>query len=164
MTTREEIRPAADSMLGSLAKWLRLLGFDTVYLRRGPGSPLPGRVLLTRRSSRPHQPVLSGWPRIIHITAGKTMLQLAEFIREAGITKEDLRPLTRCSVCNHALRQAGLEEAAPLVPEFVGRTHKEFSLCPGCGRVYWPGTHAGRVRQMIEEAFASQDFSGPGSR
>lgn len=140
-------------MLGGLAKWLRFLGFDTFYLRRGPGRPLPGRTLLTRRSDRPHQPGLGGWPRVVRLSADRTQDQLAAVIRALDLTREDLRPMTRCSVCNQGLCQADPEEVRGRVPEYVQGAYTRFSFCPGCGRIYWPGTHHGRMLAVIEELF-----------
>ena len=141
---RREIRFAADRMLGGLARWLRLLGFDTVYLREGPGQPEPGRILLTRRSTRPHQPRLDRWDRII-LQSNDTMSQLVEVAEKAGLTPRDIRPFTRCSLCNTMLDSASRQEVADRVPDYVHLTQRRFASCPECGRVYWPGTHHQRM-------------------
>ncbi|MBW1708452.1 MAG: Mut7-C RNAse domain-containing protein [Deltaproteobacteria bacterium] len=141
---------AADSMLGGLAKWLRLLGLDTYYLRHGPKKPLPDRILLTRRSNRPHQPRLHGWLEIINLSSNDTKSQLRESVQRLGLNKEDARPLSRCNTCNRLLEKVSKDDVLGRVPEFVFSYHNEFSLCPGCGRVYWPGTHHGRMSAVID--------------
>ncbi|MBW2060973.1 MAG: Mut7-C RNAse domain-containing protein [Deltaproteobacteria bacterium] len=145
-----ELKLAADSMLGGLARWLRLLGLDTYYLQHGPGTPLPDRILLTRRTGRPHQPRLRGWLEVINLSQNRTLSQLQEAVQALGLKKEDIHPLTRCSVCNHLLQKVSKEEVLGRVPEFVHGHHDEFSLCPGCGRIYWPGTHHGRMQVVIQ--------------
>ncbi|MBW2092614.1 MAG: Mut7-C RNAse domain-containing protein [Deltaproteobacteria bacterium] len=140
---------AADSMLGGLAKWLRLLGFDTYYLRHGPKEPMPDRILLTRRSTRPHQPRLQGWQVIINLSSNDTQSQLREVIQSLGLKREEAHPLTRCSNCNRTLQTVSKDDIADRVPEFVLNYHDEFSLCPGCERVYWPGTHHDRMLKVL---------------
>ena len=144
---------AADGMLGGVAKWLRLLGFDTYYLRGGPKRPMPDRVLLTRRPGGFNRAMFKGWSRVINLTANETRAQLAEIVRTLDLTREDLALMTRCSVCNQELRPAGPDEVAGRVPEYVQATQTEFSECPGCGRIYWPGTHQRPMQAVIEELF-----------
>ncbi|MDY6851278.1 MAG: Mut7-C RNAse domain-containing protein [Thermodesulfobacteriota bacterium] len=144
---------AADSMLGGLAKWLRLLGLDTIYLREGPARVFPDRVLVTRRSKRPHQPRLDAWPRVVTLSADQTRGQLTELVKAMKLNPGDLKPLTRCSVCNRRLHLVNPSEVAGRIPEYVQRTQTKFSECPGCGHIYWPGTHHARMLAVMEEVF-----------
>ncbi|MEW5722804.1 MAG: Mut7-C RNAse domain-containing protein [Thermodesulfobacteriota bacterium] len=144
------IKLAADCMVGGLAKWLRLLGLDTVFLARGPFPPDPERILLTRRTQRAHQPRLEGWQKVVRLSANDTFSLLAETLRALNLGREDLRPLSRCSVCNELLRPARPREVHERAPIYVQAAHEEFSLCPGCGRLYWPGTHFQRMMAVIE--------------
>lgn len=140
----------ADGMLGRLAKWLRLLGYDTAYDNSADDAELArraraeGRVLLTRD----------------HELAGRrglrTLLIQSEVLEEQVQQVQDtlggpLHPaLSRCSVCNVALEAVTPEEIADRVPPYVLRTQTEFRRCPGCGRVYWPGTHLQAMRKQME--------------
>ena len=141
---------AVDSMAGGLAKWMRFLGYDTVFLRHGPVRILPDRVLLTRRTARPHQPRLAGWRRVIRLTANDTMGQLAETVRLLPVRPEEARPMTVCARCNHPLEPISAAEAVSLVPDYVHATQGRYRLCRECGRVYWPGTHHRRLMEVIE--------------
>lgn len=145
------LRFAADNMLGGLAKWLRLLGFDTHYLREGPEKPMPDRILLTCRSTRPHQPRLKGWLDIIHLSSNNTQAQLKETIDKLHLGKEDFKPLSRCSICNHLLEDASKKDVSSLVPEYVLAGYTDFSKCGLCGRIYWPGTHHDRMMTLISD-------------
>ncbi|MFH1136494.1 MAG: Mut7-C RNAse domain-containing protein [Pseudomonadota bacterium] len=146
---------AVDRMLGKLAKWLRLLGYDALFLKNGPLSPLPDRILLTRRSTGPRQPSLADWPRVIRLRSDQTSLQLGETIQALGISADDIKPFSRCSVCNALLRVAGEEEIRDLVPEYVRHTQREFLRCPECQKIYWPATHRQRISNEIQKAFSS---------
>jgi len=148
--SEETLRLLADGMLGRLARWLRLLGYDTAYendaddLYLARRARAEGRVLLTR-------------DRALAARRGlRTLLIESEVLEEqVRQVREALGPppdpaLSRCSICNLPLRQAGRDEVASRVPPYVLRTHERFRVCPGCGRVYWPGTHLERMRRQME--------------
>jgi len=145
----EELKLTADCMLGGLAKWLRLLGFDTHYLRTDL-CPNPDRILVTRRSDRPHQPKLAGWQKVIRLSANDTRSQLLELSRILGLTHSDLKPMTRCSVCNGRLEPAEAALIFERLPDYIQSTHQIFAHCPDCDRIYWPGTHHQRMMKVID--------------
>ena len=135
-------------MLGTLAKWLRFLGYDTAY----PG-PLDdtalleqakkeGRVLLTR--DRQLAGRTSGG---LGIRSDQLEEQLEEVRRAFGITAQDA--LSRCSVCNAQITRLPPEEAKGKVPDAVLARHTEFWRCPDCGRVYWKGSHFEALQRQI---------------
>ena len=127
-------------MLGSLARWLRFMGYDTAYPEPGPDRALVERVRLENRILLTRDKELAG--RV----AGAIQIHsdnLEEQIREVA-TALPLRlvdPLSRCSLCNELLVPAPLEEVNDLVPEGVRSRHQLFWRCPSCRRVYWQGTH-----------------------
>jgi uncharacterized protein with PIN domain len=59
--------------------------------------------------------------------------------------------LSRCAVCNTTLERVSREDVASRVPPYVVRTQTDFRRCPGCGRVYWPGTHVDGMRERMGE-------------
>ena len=135
-------------MLGTLAKWLRFLGYDTAY----PG-PLDdtalleqakkeGRVLLTR--DRQLAGRTSGG---LGIRSDQLEEQLEEVRRAFRITAQDA--LSRCSVCNAEITRLPPEEAKGKVPDAVLARHTEFWRCPDCGRVYWKGSHFEALQRQI---------------
>jgi len=152
----EPLRLLADGMLGKLAKWLRLLGYDTAYDNTATDPELArraraeGRVLLTR-------------DRELATRRGlRTLLirsqMLEEQIREVrdGIGPPPHPALSRCAVCNSVLTPVSPAQVADQVPPYVLRTQGEFHRCPGCGRVYWPGTHFHAMRAQMTD-FTSQE-------
>jgi len=139
-------------MLGRLAKWLRLLGYDTAYDNAADDHELArraraeGRVLLTRDRELANRRGL----RTLLIQSQVLEEQLQE-VREA-FGPPPHPSLSRCSVCNTALERVAPEQIADRVPPFVLRTQTEFHLCPGCGRVYWPGSHVEMMKRKLKHS------------
>jgi len=153
-----ETRFLADSMLGRLARWLRILGFDVAWQAHAPDEALvrralrEGRVLLTRDRRLPVEWRLHD----VHLVrAGETLGQLREVV-EAFRLAERARPFTRCSRCNVPLAEVPPEAVRARVPERVRERQREFRGCPECGRIYWAGTHAERMRHVLDRV-----ISGP---
>lgn len=146
-----EVRFLADAMLGRLARWLRFLGFDVLYLRDTEDSQLvriaraEGRVLLTRDRGIPARFRV---PCIL-IESEQLNNQIKQ-ITELYPPKEELIG-TRCLVCNTLLVTATKQEAADNVPEYVLHNHKNFFRCPDCGRFYWEGSHMKKLQDSIDE-------------
>jgi uncharacterized protein with PIN domain len=143
----------ADAMLGALARWLRALDLDVAY---DPSLDDPelvelavaeGRTILTRdrrlterRLARNH----------ILIRSDDVAEQVRQVVETLGVTPDPARLLGRCLRCNQPLVDLDPEEARARVPPWVARTQQEFRHCPECGRIYWPGTHASRMRERLE--------------
>lgn len=140
--------------LGKLAKWLRLLGFDTLYEadHAAKSDPRQNRILLTR--SRKIDPQ-STWKKIIYVESNHPFEQLREVIRATSLTRNDIEPLTfkRCSTCNLLLRTIDKYRIRQSIPEYVWEVHDVFYTCNRCMRVYWPGTHMDRAKKRIDSLF-----------
>jgi uncharacterized protein with PIN domain len=146
-----EVRFLADGMLGTLAKWLRILGCDTAYDVRWDDNEVArraraeGRVLLSRDHGLLRRRGLPG----LLIESQVLDEQLAQVFLAFGLRAE--RSFSRCPVCNSQLEQVPRTDAWGQVPPFVYATHDQFSLCPECDRFYWRGTHWQRMRKKLEE-------------
>jgi uncharacterized protein with PIN domain len=146
-------RFTADAMLARLARWLRVLGWDT---RLDPEladaeivrlAVAEGRVLLTRDRGllRELQP-----PRALEILDDDPLAQLAQVVRGLELAAP-AELFTRCSVCNTVLSPPlGVQDRARLLPPDVQQLAGPARQCPGCGRVYWPGSHARRMRAALD--------------
>lgn len=75
--------------------------------------------------------------------------QLSQLARELPLDLAEARPMTRCTVCNEALAPATRDEVWERVPPFVYLTHETYARCPDCGRIYWEGSHASRIRGRL---------------
>jgi len=139
--------------LGRLVKWLRILGFDTVYFNQDNLSSLiiqalrDERIILTRNQRLPQK----GGLEIILIKAEKIKEQVAEILRILKIKPDPKMMFSRCILCNVELTQIAKEKIKDQIPEYVFKTQEDFIACPECGRIYWQGTHWGNVTRIIEE-------------
>ena len=146
-----ESRFVADVHLGTLARYLRLLGFDTRY-----GNDLDDAEL-ARLTSHERRILLT---RDVGLLKRKTVVrgqwlrsrdparQLEEVV-EALDLRRAFRPFTRCMTCNGALTAVARVDVAGLVPPRVYRRFRSFKQCADCGRVYWRGTHFLRLQRLV---------------
>ena len=140
-------------MLGSLARWLRLAGYDVWYDARAEDreltrlSRLTGRVLLTRDRAL----ASSRGIRVLYIQAQKVQEQLAQVLRAFPPQSESaIQP--RCSRCNQPLVEVDKYEVEGLVPPFVWVNQQRFWRCPVCHNVYWRGSHWQHFSLCLREA------------
>jgi len=137
-----------DSMLGRLAKYLRILGLNAIYFR--PSKKGAERVFeepyifFTRRKKSPYS-------NSVYIRSDHVQDQLKE-------VKSIIRPyidpsliMTRCLKCNRELEKIEKEKVEPFVPEYVFHTQEEFRICPQCKKVYWSGSHVENMSKWIKE-------------
>jgi uncharacterized protein with PIN domain/sulfur carrier protein ThiS len=146
----------ADAHLGGLARFLRMLGFDTVHrnaldyseIRRRASDE--DRIVLTRdRELLKCREIRRG----CYVRALKPEKQLEEVAARYGLGLL-ARPFTLCLHCNLVLEAIDKRAAAPRVPENVRSVHQTFSYCRGCDRVYWPGSHYERMRAALKPLLA----------
>jgi len=157
------MRFIADSMLGRLARWLRILGYDTIYLPHIEDRVIlriareEGRILLTRDRGLVK---VRGLGRHLLLRENDPLKQLKEVITalrlapRKGSDRADIPPLVRCPVCNTPLHAVPKEEAKLHVPDYVYKTIQEFKRCQGCGRFYWRGTHPEKARNKLLEVLS----------
>lgn len=147
----EERKFFADAMLGRLALWMRVLGYDVRYERSIEDAELitealsSGRIILTRDTLLMKRRAARG--NSLFIRADLFHDQLKQVVEKYPIGKEKF--LTRCLRCNLALKPLKRAEARARVPEYVYQTQPGFSTCPGCGRVYWGGTHRAKMVEAV---------------
>lgn len=140
-------RFVADVHLGTLARRLRLLGFDTLYgpsfedARLASISADERRILLTRDVGLLKRSAVTRGHWVRHTDP---LQQLKEVI-DAFSLQQDLKPFTRCMVCNGDLRAVQLASVAGLVPPGVLERCHRFRQCAQCKRIYWRGTHFKRL-------------------
>jgi hypothetical protein len=132
-------RFVADHMLGSLARWLRIMGYDTVYDKSLDD---PGIANLARAESRfilTRDRELAKEPGALMIEADDLDLQLKAIAEKYGLKFHD--NLFRCSACNGELAALDKAQAKDSVPEGAFENNEKFWKCSKCGKVYWKGTH-----------------------
>lgn len=149
----------ADRTLGRLAKWLRILGFDTLYDPEAADSRLhdlcrPGSVMLTRT----HRVRLKFRSRnLIFIKSNDPEDQLREVIKALNLSQADVRPFSRCLICNTPIEPIEKESIRNAVPDYVWETQNDFRQCPRCRKIYWHGSHTDRSMERIKSLFEGLD-------
>jgi hypothetical protein len=138
-------------MLGSLARWLRFFGFDSVFIEPGPEdrvlaeqARVEGRWLLTR-----DRELASAGPRTMLVRADDLEDQLIEVFGRLELRPDATLENARCSECNGDLVDVTREEVAEVTPPHVLATAPRFRRCAGCQRVYWPGSHGDRILERM---------------
>ncbi len=148
-----DVRFTADRNLGKLSKWLRILGYDTLYDRgNADGAFLrkaaeEGRIALTRRRDLARRTPPG---RLVVVRADHVRRQLGEVIEALALEPDPGKRMTRCLRCNAPLESASREAVTGLVPAYVSETCTQFRLCRLCGRIFWPGTHPRHVEEYLK--------------
>jgi len=148
-----ETRFIADAHLGGLARLLRMTGFDTLYANAWPDDEIVRlardghRVVLTRdRALLMRRDITHG----CYVHAQRSAQQAREILDRLDL-RGAARPFTRCLACNAPLRALGETEVPAGIPQAVLDRHHRFNACPGCGRVFWEGSHWERMRRTVDE-------------
>ena len=150
----QEVRFIADAMLGRLARWLRLLGFDTLYYPHISDSDLlkfalrEERVLLTRDT---HFLKMKNLNNLFFVRSEDPLEQVKGVMRTFAVKEPGPG---RCARCNGILGKVeGRDSIKDMVPEYVFLHCSTFLRCEACGSVYWEGTHLRRFRKMLDTLF-----------
>jgi hypothetical protein len=143
------VRFVADAMLGKLARWLRILGYDTLYnpawddLELARIARAEDRVLLTRDTPLAERRGV----QTLFVQSEKPLEQLGQVFSALGL--HSASAYSRCSVCNAPLQTVSREALKDRLPEFVLANQHSFRECPHCGRVYWQGTHWQGMQEIL---------------
>jgi uncharacterized protein with PIN domain len=141
----------ADNMLGRLATWLRLLGYDTAYLPHADDPELArvaraeDRILLTRDVELTRRRGV----RHVLIESDQVEEQLHQVSRVLNLSAR--QAFSRCAECNVTLDPVSKELVRGEVPPYVFQMQERFLRCPRCRRVYWRGTHWAHMLAQIED-------------
>ncbi len=152
-----ETRFVADAHLGGLAHLLRMTGFDTLYDNGFRDDEIEriaaaeGRIVLTRdRDLLKRRGVTHG----CYVRALRSELQLREVFDRLDLAGS-ARPFIRCLSCNTLLHAVDKAQVAARLPPGVRLRHERFSVCDGCGRVFWEGSHWRRMRERVDTLLAT---------
>lgn len=133
----------ADMMLGRLARWLRLYGYDTLYGIVDDNEIIKkalkeNRVILTRDSGLAERARSEG-ARVFLFSSNSLEGQVEE-LKKFGVEFRELFPANaRCPKCNGPIEGIPKEYVKGKVPEGVYKRYDEFYVCRNCGQIYWPG-------------------------
>lgn len=142
-----EIKFIVDNNVGKLARWLRMMGYDTLLFKQKNDSKMikialhENRVILTRDTQLMKRRVItSGKLKAVLITQDDPKAQLQETAANLNLSYS-FSPFSLCLECNQRLIPRDKEELRNLVPPHVFKTQNQYMECPVCHRIYWQGTH-----------------------
>jgi len=142
-------------MLGGLARWLRICGYDAVYVRKASDEELieraskEGFVLLTRDRLLYRKAIRAGLVAQL-VEGGGEARSLAAISRRCN---RDLDPeCSRCPNCGASLRSEDKTALYYRIPLRTYEAYDDFWVCDSCGKVFWRGSHWRNIVEMVEEA------------
>jgi uncharacterized protein len=149
-----------DHMLGKLAKYLRMLGFDTVYFAQTDVSALiekgrqEKRIIFSRNTK--FKPT-DDFPDFVFINDDQPDKQLREVIKTLKTQFSPEQFFTRCLTCNQKLIGVDRDDVKGKVPPYIFGNNKKFLLCPQCKKIYWEGTHLKKMKEIILKVLEKKD-------
>ena len=148
-----ELRFVVDLNAGRLATWLRVMGYDTLFLRDADEGELvgialrEGRIIFIRDTGiTQRRLVTSGCLTDVLVEEDDLKGQLVGCL---GLDSQ--RAFVRCVRCNESLDSLSTESAKNRVPPYVYQTQEEFMQCPRCLCVDWRGTHWENMHRELAE-------------
>jgi uncharacterized protein with PIN domain len=142
-----------DAHLGKLAKYLRMLGFDSRYRNDYADDEIIELAAIEKRIILTRDRLLLKSKRITHcyyIRSTDKHKQLREVVQKFDLYSQ-FKSFTRCMTCNSDLLLANKEEISHLVKPDIIQHYKEFYFCPACRKVYWKGSHFKRMESFIRD-------------
>ncbi|MFC2003871.1 Mut7-C RNAse domain-containing protein [Chloroflexota bacterium] len=153
----ESLKFIVDYNVGKLARWLRMMGYDTMLFTGEDDSRMVStalrqeRVILTRDTEiMKRRVVTSGRLKAILIETDEPDLQIRQVIESLNLDCQ-FSPFTICLECNQPLRETNREQVKDLVPPYVFQTQSQYMECPACRRIYWQGTHWQAMTEKLEK-------------
>jgi len=146
----------ADSMFGKLARFLRMLGFDTKYRKEETVdemldlSKLEGRVVLSSSA------MVNSKCKKLRIQSIKlSSTDISEQLEEVEKTLDFIIPFPpkkfRCSLCNGNLTSVNKSSILDRIPEGTSKTYEEFWECESCSQIFWLGSHWEDIKRILQE-------------
>jgi len=141
-----------DSNLGRLARYLRLLGFDSLYRNDYTDRAIAdiarkeNRIVLTRdRALLQHKIITRGY----FVRATKPREQVREVLARFDLYRQ-VKPFTRCARCNGELSDTDKQSISKRLEPKTRQFYDKFRICKSCGQIYWEGSHHKRIQALLE--------------
>ncbi len=145
----------ADTMMGELARWLRILGYDVLYNRNYSDLQIlkiaraSRRTIITRDRGL-HVKAIKNKIKSVYIHSDKIEYRLAELALKTNIILEADPSKSRCPECNGILTKISNKDLVKdRVPPGALQAYDEFYLCVNCGKVYWEGSHWKNIKRIL---------------
>lgn len=142
-----------DAHLGKLAKYLRMLGFDTLYQNDFGDKEIirianeENRIILTRDKLLLKSKIVQhGY----YVRAVNKHQQLSELVNKFDLYSQ-FKTFTRCMTCNAELVPKLKNELKGKIDDNILETFDRFYYCYNCDKVFWQGSHFKRMERYILE-------------
>lgn len=150
---------AVDNMLGSLARWLRMLGYTVAYKPKSSDNELltvattNGMALLTRDEEL-HRRALSKKIPSFLVAGENEPERLAYLSKSLGISLNIDMERTLCPECGHGLVEVRKESLSGEVPDASLKLYNQFWRCTNlqCRKTYWMGSHWKQINETLSKA------------
>ena len=157
MSSINEPKFIVDNNVGKLVKWLRIMGYDTVFFDGPDDSRMvakalaEGRVILTRDTAIMKRGLVTrGRLKAILINSEEPEKQIRQVIKTLNLDCQ-FRPFALCLECNQPLVGKNKDQVKDRVPPYVFQTQSQYMECPACHRIYWRGTHWQAMTRKLEK-------------
>lgn len=151
-TPLRNIKFILDVHLGKLARYLRMLGFDTLYRNDFEDDEIiqlalkDKRIILTRDLGiLKNGSVSHGF----FIRSDRPSRQITEVISRFDLQNCPRRPC-RCIGCNGEIQLADKDNVMDLILENTRKYFNEFYRCNSCGKIYWEGSHFKKIKEKVD--------------
>jgi uncharacterized protein with PIN domain len=156
-TLLDTLKFIADHNVGKLVKWLRMMGYDTLFFHGGEDTALvnialaENRVILTRDTQIMRRRVVAqGRLKAILIESDVAEQQIRQVLHNLNLDSQS-GLFTLCLECNQPLIERTGEQVEDQVPPYVFQTQHHYMECPFCHRIYWRGTHWQSMIKRLEQ-------------
>ncbi len=146
-----------DQNAGKLVKWLRLMGYDTLFFNGSSDSQMvrtaleENRVIITRDTHIVERRlVVSGRLSVVLLKNDDPNVQIRQVMDSLRLSSH-FQPFSLCLECNQPLVETKKEAVEDLVPSYVYKTQEIYMQCPRCHRIYWRGTHWQAMVRRLEK-------------
>ena len=142
-----------DVHLGRLCKYLRMLGWDTLYSNQYTPKEIIAISLQEKRIILSRSGQLIRHKEVTHaywIRSAEPIEQIRELIYKLDLSSRG-NPLTRCLKCNEKLLPVGKQEILHRLPPLTEKYYNEFLRCPTCDQFYWKGSHYENMLKFIQQ-------------
>lgn len=156
MCSAENLRFIVDHNVAKLARWLRMMGYDTTIFDEPDDWQMirnalaENRIIITKDTGVMKRRIItSGKLRALHIKGDIPDKQIQQIIKTFQL--DNKKSLSLCLECNTHLVDIDKDKIKDRVPPYVYRTKSQFVECPVCRRVYWQGTHWKAMMLTLEK-------------
>lgn len=150
---KEQPKFIADTMLGKLARWMSLLGYDIIYSGIIDDAELihqaqaTKRIIITRDTK-----LINSHPEVavLIIKSTERWEQLREVIQHYPMNFAETA-FSRCQYCNVEIEEVDKKKVIERLPPLVREAQEKIYQCPQCGKLYWSASHVDHIRSLLKE-------------